>query len=355
MINRLPFLSLLGLHSIWLAPVGPASAAPIPRHAYEFQADLSDSGTGNTPIMAEGGVVGAGNFAFDPTYPGDIYEGLTLKNAELTDFGVYSIEMRLKLDRLRNETPPGTYGEDQGWIKVLDFTNNSFSQGLYIEDVVRWGGPGEQGKIEFIASGGREDGYDYVGVSPNGVIKKDVWFHTVLTRDASDKVVCYLDGVKMFEFQDIWDDAVLDATDNALRFMQPDNYALVTWPYPVIEVTQGDLDFMRIYDQALSQEEVMALFAPPLASDFNDDGYVDGLDLAIWRDSFGVDAEGDANADGHTDGSDFLAWQREFTSGGPGGTLAVPEPTAAALAFVALAWNLSWMHHPELKARPRPS
>lgn len=338
MIKRMLAVSLLGLFSVSLASVGPAFATPVPRHAYEFQSDLSDSGTGNTPIIAEGGVVGAEQFAFDPMYPGDINEGLTLANPQLTNFGVYSIEMRLKLDRLRNETPPGTYGEDQGWIKVLDYTNNTFSQGLYIEDNIRWEGPGKEGKIEFIASGGRPDGYDYVGVSPNGVIKANIWFHTVLTRDASGLVACYLDGVKMFEFQDVWDDAILDAPNNTLRFMQPDDYALTTWPYPVIEVTQGDLDYMRVYDQALSPEEATLLYVPPPAGDFDHDYAVDAIDLAFWQDAFGVNGWGDANADGQTDGADLLVWQRGLTGGAPGEMRAVPEPNALALSLIAATW-----------------
>lgn len=332
--------SMLVLPLTLLAVALPASGAPAPRHAYEFRGDLSDSGSGNTPIIAEGGVVGPELFSFDPMYPGDYNEGLTLKNPQLTNYGVYSIEMRLKFDRLRNETPPGSYGEDQAWIKLLDFTDGTYALGLFVEDVIRWGGPGNEGKIEFIASGGRPDGYDYVGVSPDGVVKKQTWFHTVLTRDASAKVVCYLDGVKMFEFQDVWDDAVLDAPDNTLRFMQPDNYALTTWPYPVLSVTQGDLDFMRLYDQALTQEEVLTLLVPPLASDFNGDSAVDGLDLAIWKQSFGVDTRGDANGDNLTDGADFLLWQREVTGGALDESLAVPEPAGLAIALIAFAATL---------------
>lgn len=348
MFSKLSSRQLLGLLSICLASAAPAAGAPFPLHAYEFQEDQSDSGTGNTPIIAEGGVVDSGLFSFDPLYPGDINEGLTLPNPQLTDVGIYSIELRMRLDTLRNETPPGPYGEDQGWIKVLDYTNNSFSQGLYIEDNIRWEGPGNEGKIEFIASGGRLDGYDYVGVSPDSVIKKNTWFHTVLTRDSSGMVVCYLDGVKMFEFQDVWDDAVLDAPNNTLRFMQPDNYALTTWPYPVIEVTQGDLDFMRLYDQALSQEEVMALFAPSPGSDFNGDGAVDALDLAIWKGSYGTEALGDANNDGLTDGIDFLLWQRELSGQVPSGLLAVPEPTPLVLVLIVLTSNWFRPRQPKL-------
>jgi len=75
-----------------------------------------------------------------------------------------------------------------------------------------------------------------------------------------------------------------------------------------------------------------------LAADFNDDGFVDGLDLAAWKAGFGPTNAADANNDGVTDGADFLVWQREFTGAGasPVAT-AVPEPASLALAGAALA------------------
>ena len=54
-----------------------------------------------------------------------------------------------------------------------------------------------------------------------------------------------------------------------------------------------------------------------LPADFNGVGGVNGDDLTVWKNSFGVNANGDANNDGKTDGADFLAWQQQFgqTSG----------------------------------------
>jgi hypothetical protein len=56
--------------------------------------------------------------------------------------------------------------------------------------------------------------------------------------------------------------------------------------------------------------------------------------LTIWRQSFGVNADGDLDGDGDTDGADFLLWQR--TS--PGGAHAVPEPAAVCMALLSLAF-----------------
>lgn len=54
---------------------------------------------------------------------------------------------------------------------------------------------------------------------------------------------------------------------------------------------------------------VSALASSP--ADFNNDGAVDGLDLAQWEGDYGVNGDSDANGDGLTTSTDFLIWQRE--------------------------------------------
>lgn len=77
-----------------------------------------------------------------------------------------------------------------------------------------------------------------------------------------------------------------------------------------------------------------------LAADFNNDGFVDGTDLAAWKDAYGSTNAGDANNDGVSDGADFLVWQREFTgpppAAAPAVVGAVPEPASLALAGLAV-------------------
>jgi hypothetical protein len=77
-------------------------------------------------------------------------------------------------------------------------------------------------------------------------------------------------------------------------------------------------------------------------ADFNGDGTVTGLDLAIWEMNFGMMVApgtlGDANGDGQVDGADFNIWQQQLgtmpivAAGG-----AVPEPATAALVLAAIA------------------
>ena len=72
-------------------------------------------------------------------------------------------------------------------------------------------------------------------------------------------------------------------------------------------------------------------------ADFNEDTFVNGDDLTLWRGAFGINANGDADDDGDSDGQDFLIWQGQLgatslTATAIGASSAVPEPQAALLA-----------------------
>lgn len=74
-------------------------------------------------------------------------------------------------------------------------------------------------------------------------------------------------------------------------------------------------------------------------ADFDNDGDVDGDDLAKWQSDYGGIGS-DADMDGDSDGFDFLAWQQQNGSGAnqiATSTSAVPEP--ASLLLVGLAIN----------------
>ncbi|BBO31209.1 hypothetical protein [Lacipirellula parvula] len=80
----------------------------------------------------------------------------------------------------------------------------------------------------------------------------------------------------------------------------------------------------------------VGMLPPPVDADFNDDGFVNALDLGIWKGAYGSTVAGDANGDLRSDGADFLIWQRQFTpTAGPLG--AVPEPTTLSLGGAAAA------------------
>jgi parallel beta-helix repeat protein len=79
-----------------------------------------------------------------------------------------------------------------------------------------------------------------------------------------------------------------------------------------------------------------AIERPALTGDFNGDGQVNGVDLGLWRNGFGMTGgasvvQGNADGDQDVDGADFLAWQREWgLSAAP--TFSVPEPGVALMA-----------------------
>jgi hypothetical protein len=85
-----------------------------------------------------------------------------------------------------------------------------------------------------------------------------------------------------------------------------------------------------------SFDEVLAAIggspSPSSPADFNDDGFVDAVDLATWQSAYGSTPAGDANQDGVSDGADFLIWQQEFTGAAPA-VSAVPEPATLALGL----------------------
>jgi hypothetical protein len=95
----------------------------------------------------------------------------------------------------------------------------------------------------------------------------------------------------------------------------------------------GGLGWNVIYSTNSVVLEVVA--SPSFTADFDEDGDVDGDDLAEWRNDFGPTGGSDADDDGDSDGADFLAWQRQLGSiPAPPGAGAVPEPNGVTLTLI---------------------
>ena len=80
-------------------------------------------------------------------------------------------------------------------------------------------------------------------------------------------------------------------------------------------------------------------FVPVTPGDYNQNGVVDGDDLANWKAGFGTIGnatltQGDGDGDLDVDGADFLVWQRQVGSGPTSTGAAIPEPMTASIAFV---------------------
>jgi probable HAF family extracellular repeat protein len=74
-------------------------------------------------------------------------------------------------------------------------------------------------------------------------------------------------------------------------------------------------------------------------ADFDENGAVDGLDLARWQANFGLaagalHAQGDADGDQDVDGADFLVWQRQLNAVN---AVAAPEPKGSTFLIIAAA------------------
>ena len=82
--------------------------------------------------------------------------------------------------------------------------------------------------------------------------------------------------------------------------------------------------------------------APRILGDSDDDGDVDGADLASWQmnydpvgDNDNTFEDGDWDEDGDVDGADLAAWQQAYDPVGPGsGLSSVPEPATLALLIL---------------------
>jgi len=102
---------------------------------------------------------------------------------------------------------------------------------------------------------------------------------------------------------------------------------------------RGAIDDFRMYNTALTDDEIFDLMTPPEPSDDNADfdgnNVVDGADFLRWQWGMG-DADGDSDADG----DDLAIWKAQF--GGPPPSIsadagAIPEPTS----FAVFAWGIA--------------
>ncbi len=82
-----------------------------------------------------------------------------------------------------------------------------------------------------------------------------------------------------------------------------------------------------VLSQAVVSQDYTPAAVETAPADFDNNGYVDGDDLAQWEGNFGSGVTADADDDGDSDGADFLAWQRQFT--GSQGTAGVVGPNLA--------------------------
>jgi Concanavalin A-like lectin/glucanases superfamily len=214
------------------APAAPEPAQAVPATAtadYYFQGSL-ESSLGAAPDLVEV-EQGSGVFTVDGRTGVTVLRfaggrGLALApTARVIRSSEYTIEVLFRFDLL------------DGYRKVIDFKNGSADDGLYLRD----------GCLTFFPN--EEDALTQIG--------SDTYVQIVLTRDAADRVVGYVDGVRQLAFHDRGGLAEVGGSDG-LRFFVDDVTTTEEW-------SSGAVSQIRLFDEALTANEVALLACTELA------------------------------------------------------------------------------------------
>lgn len=224
MSSRSLGVRLMGAAIATLLSAGTAGAQS-PLLSYLLDGSLASTTGG--PALAAVGTVAQADYLGATGYRFDAGSGFSLSNAGLSNVGTYSLELRFAFDAMT------------GFRKIADFKARSVDQGVYNLDT-------------------RAVFYDGAmnAVGPMGAFAPGALATLVLTRDeASDAFAGYVNGVQQFSFVDAGGLGTFSAANAIMHFFLDDvAYAG--------EASAGFVDYVRIYDQALSGDQVAALVAP---------------------------------------------------------------------------------------------
>ena len=207
----------------------PTEAVPAATADYYFQSSL-ESSLGTAPDLVEV-ERGSSVFTVDGRTGTTVLRfagggGLALApTTRVVGSSEYTIEVLFRLDLLA------------GYRKIIDFREGASDAGLYLLDGCLTFFPREQDALTRIAS--------------------DSYVQIVLTRDAADRVVGYVDGVRQFTFNDRDGLAKVGGSDG-LRFFVDDATTIG-------EHSSGSVSQIRLFDQALTANEVALLACTELA------------------------------------------------------------------------------------------
>ena len=183
---------------------------------FALRGNLNDNLAGPA-LVSLGGQITALGYVFAAN------QGLTLTSPALSPTN-YSIELSFKFDAT------------SGWRKIADFHNLADDTGFYQYF----------GNLNF---------YNVVTASQTD-FSSGVDVHVVLTRDsASNTVTGYVNGVQRFSFVDSSPLATVTAPNNQLTFFVDD------FATSQNEASSGTLNFLRVYNGALTAADVAALYA----------------------------------------------------------------------------------------------
>ncbi|MGH8854163.1 MAG: LamG-like jellyroll fold domain-containing protein [Telluria sp.] len=185
-------------------------------HQFHLNGSLNDSVTG-TSLVALGGTPGANAYVFNAN------QGLRL-DAQLG--GVYTIDMVFHFDSFRS------YG------RIVDFHNLNGDDGLY-------------------AAGHAMRLFNVAGTGAGGYLADDVNSRVTLTRDDQKMFRVYQNGELVLSVNDTT--GIADFGQNVAHFFRDNVVGGASG-----EANPGAVDYIRVYNTALSAGEVREL-APPAA------------------------------------------------------------------------------------------
>ena len=191
-----------------------AAQAATPSHLYEFNGNFSDT-FGGPSLVSNGGAVSAGSYSFGAN------QGLALDAALNAD--VYTIDTNFNFDLT------------SGYRRILDFKDGVSDTGLYNLNTA----------LNF---------YN-VATGAGGAFADGLQVRVTVSRDAAGTFSGYVNGVLQITFSDSSNLASFSAVGQRAHFFQDDNQVGG-------EASAGSVDYIAIYDRALSGAEVSALAAP---------------------------------------------------------------------------------------------
>jgi hypothetical protein len=229
--------------------------------------------------------------------------------------------------------PAGQVGNVRG--TALSLTRTAGSSQYYRMGMGYAADDPHPGDFEVVRSNSTLTQLDAVGTF--GMLTNGSWHHAAVVFAATDQVQMYLDGALVNTV-----DPATPATVTFNNLVNAVNLGLVyraTAQGGFIDWWKGDIDDPRLYDTALTAQEIRALV--PVPGDFDSDGDVDGADFVAWQTNFptatgATRAQGDADGDGDVDGADFVVWQTNFPFTPSPAASPIPEPMSLCLNVIGL-------------------
>ena len=245
---------------------------------------------------------------------------------------------------------------------VIDSPNTQVNvvgqgDGRVINELIVGGDDAGQSKLSLFSAGASNEGtvtvINHLTLEKNGVIEGDGLItvggdFTMLEDSLFETSLSGFPVSSMLSF-DVAGSAILDGELNVLdtgptAAVPGDTINLITADGGVTGtfdmVSLPELGFGRRLILVYSANAVSLNVIQIFDGDYNQDGTVDGVDYAIWRESngqVGANLPADGDGDGDVDLDDYNLWRANFGMSQAAGQVAVPEPSCVVLLGALLS------------------